>query len=411
MEHMQSLRSFDEERVSQADSFESISTRPVWAEVDLDAIRHNLNVVREMAGTARLLAVVKANAYGHGAVAIAQAALGAGATRLAVACVDEGEELRQAGIQAPVLILGYTPPEDAARVAALALEPTVSSIEAARAFSRAALSSATRIQIHVEVDSGFNRNGVSLDQVVPLAEHARQLGGIEVRSLFTHFATADEPEHSFASKQFDAFLRVSSQLSWIPERHCAASATIFSRRERVLDTVRVGLAMYGYSALVGAERNANLRPALALRSLVARVWEVPAGSCTGYGRTWQAKERSRLALLACGYADGYRRSLGNRAEVLIRGRRVLVAGRVSMDMCVVDVTQVPEVKPGDVATLLGRDGSQEVDAIELGELAGTISWDILAGITTRVPRLYLTSGKGAALPAKVGRGSHRATVR
>jgi alanine racemase len=366
--------------------------RPTWAEVDLDAVAHNVRLLAARAAPARIWAVVKANAYGHGAVACGRAALEAGATGLAVVCVDEGEELRQAGVDAPVLVVGHTPASDAERVVALRLRPTVGAPELVEALAAAARRAGWTVPIHLELESGLNRHGLAPEQLVVLAERARATTGIEVEGLFTHFAAAEEGDQRFTRRQFDVLREVSGRLPFVKERHCSASASVLLDKEMGLDAVRTGLSMYGYRPAPWCGTDADLRPVLSLRARVARVVEVERGATVGYGRTWAATRPSRIALAMCGYADGYRRGLGNRAHVLVRGRRAPVVGRVAMDMCMVDVTAVAGVAVGDVVTLLGRDGDERVDADELAALADTISWEILAGVTARVPRLYLRGG-------------------
>jgi alanine racemase len=366
--------------------------RPVWAEIDLDALAENVRLLASRAAPARVWAVVKANAYGHGAVACGRAALAAGASGLAVVCVDEAEELRQAGIDAPLLVVGHTPASDAERVVALRLRPTVAAWELVEALSAAARRAGWTVPIHLELESGLNRHGLLPDALVPLAQRARGTPGIDVEGLFTHFAAAEEGDQRFTRRQFDVLREVSARLPFVRERHCAASASVLLDREMALEAVRAGLAMYGYRPAPWCGTDAELRPVLSLRARVARVQEVERGATVGYGRTWAAARPSRIALVMCGYADGYRRGLGNRAHLLVRGRRAPVVGRVAMDMCMADVTAVPGVEAGDVATLLGRDGEEQVDADELATLADTISWEILAGVTARVPRLYLQGG-------------------
>ncbi len=371
--------------------------RPIWAEIDLDAFAHNVRILAARAAPARLYAVVKANAYGHGAVAVGRAALEAGAAGLAVVCVDEGEELRRAGITAaPVLVIGHTPPSDAARVVALDLRPAVGAPELVEALSAAASARGAVASIHLELETGLNRHGLAPDALVALAERARALPGIRVEGLFTHFAAAEEGDQRFTRRQFEILRETSRRVPWIPERHCSASASVLLDHEMALEAVRGGLSLYGYRPAPWCGTDADLRQVLALRSRVARVSEVERGGTVGYGRTWAAGRTSRIALVMCGYADGYRRSFGNRAHVLVRGRRAPVVGRVAMDMCMVDVTAVPGVAAGDVVTLIGRDGEEQVDAEELASLADTISWEILAGLTARVPRLYLRDGRAVA---------------
>lgn len=370
--------------------------RPVWAEVDLDAIEHNVRALAQRAAPARLYAVVKANAYGHGAVAVARAALEAGAAGLGVVCVDEGEELRLAGVEAPVLVLGYTQASEAERVVELALTPTVGSMQVALALSRFAAERGVTQPVHVELESGLNRHGLTLDELVSFAESLRALPNIEVEGLYTHFAAAEEGDSAFTRMQYEALLAASARLPWIPVRHCSASASILLTPEMSLEMVRAGLGVYGYEPAPGAAGELTLRRALALKSRVARVIELEAGATVGYGRTWTARRRSTIALLMCGYADGLRRALSNRASVLVRGRRAPIAGRIAMDMCMTDVTDVPGVAPDDEVVIIGSQGGETVDADELAGLADTISWEILAGISARVPRVYLRGGAPVA---------------
>ncbi|HSM93902.1 MAG TPA: alanine racemase [Anaeromyxobacteraceae bacterium] len=371
--------------------------RPCWAEIDLDALAHNVRALAARAAPTRLMAVVKANAYGHGAVACGRTALEAGAVALAVVCVDEGEELRRAGITAPVIVMGYTPPSNAGRVAALDLQPAVGDVAFVEALSRAARERGATVAIHLELETGLNRHGLLPDALVALAERARALPGIRVEGIFTHFAAAEEGDQRFTRRQFEILKATASRVPWIPTRHCSASASTLLDPEMALDLVRPGLSMYGYKPAPWVGSEDDLRPVLSLRARVARVLGIAAGETVGYGRTWAASRASRIALVMCGYGDGYRRGFGNRAHVLVHGRRAPVVGRVAMDMCMVDVTALPEVVQGDVVTLLGRDGDEKVDADELATLADTISWEVLTGITHRVPRLYLKDGQAVSV--------------
>jgi alanine racemase len=371
--------------------------RPCWAEIDLDALAQNVRTLAARAAPTRLMAVVKANAYGHGAVACGRVALEAGAAALAVVCVDEGEELRRAGITAPVVVLGYTPPSNAARVVALELQPAVGDAAFLEALSRAADERGATVPIHLELETGLNRHGLVPDALVALAERARALPGIRVEGIFTHFAAAEEGDQRFTKRQFEILKGTAARVPWIPTRHCSASASTLLDPEMALDLVRPGLSMYGYKPAPWVGTEEPLLPVMSLRSRVARVLEIAPGETVGYGRTWAASRRSRIALVMCGYGDGYRRGFGNRAHVIVRGRRAPVVGRVAMDMCMVDVTALPEVVQGDVVTLLGRDGDERVDADELATLADTISWEVLTAISARVPRLYLKRDEVAAV--------------
>lgn len=370
--------------------------RPCWAEIDLDALTHNVRILAARAAPTRLMAVVKANAYGHGAVACGRAALEAGAASLAVVCVDEGEELRRAGIDAPVVVLGHTPASDVERVVALGLQPAAGDAGFVEALSRAAAARGATVAVHLELETGLNRHGLLPDALVALAERARTLPGIRVEGIFTHFAAAEEGDQRFTRRQFEILKTTAARAPWIPTRHCSASASTLLDPEMALDLVRPGLSMYGYRPAPWCGTEDDLHPVLSLRARVTRVLEIAPGETVGYGRTWAASRRSRIALVMCGYGDGYRRGFGNRAHVIVHGRRAPVVGRVAMDMCMVDVTALPEVAQGDVVTLLGRDGVEKVDADELASLADTISWEIVTGITSRVPRLYLRGGEVVA---------------
>jgi alanine racemase len=292
-------------------------------------------------------------------------------------------------------VAGWTPPSDAERVVALGLEPTVGAAALAEALSHAARARGAEVAVHLELESGLQRHGLPPDDLVALAERARALPGLRVEGLFTHFAAAEEGDQRFTRRQFEVLREVSARLPWIPTRHCSASASTLLDKEMALEAVRVGLALYGYKPAPWVGGDADLRPVLALRSRLARLQDLPRGATVGYGRTWAAPRPSRIGLVMCGYADGYRRGFGNRAHVLLRGRRVPVVGRVAMDMCMVDASAVEGAAVGDVVTLLGRDGAEAVDADELASLEGTISWEILAGIRGRVPRLYLRGGQAA----------------
>jgi len=377
--------------------------RPVWAEVDLDAIAHNVRLLAARAAPATLWAVVKANAYGHGAVAVGRAALDAGAGALAVAAVDEAEELRLAAIDAPIAVVGYTPPTDAERAARLGLRVTVGSVELLDALGQAAHRRGSSIMVDLELESGLNRHGLTPDSLVVLAGRARATAGVKVQGIFTHFAAAEEGDQRFTRKQFDVLRSVASRLPWVPEKHCSASASLLVDPEMNLDVVRTGLSVYGYRPAPWCGTDTDLRPALSLRTRIARVEDVERGGTVGYGRTWAASRVSRIALLMAGYADGYRRNLSNRAHVLVGGRRAPVVGRIAMDMCMVDVTAVPEAEVGGVATLIGQDGEERVDADELAALGDTISWEILSGISARVPRLYIRGGEVASITTLTAR--------
>jgi alanine racemase len=339
---------------------------------------------------------VKANAYGHGAPAVGRAAIEAGAAGLGVVCVDEGEELRRAGIDAPVLVVGHAQISEAQRIVELALTPTVTSMQMALALSRFATDRDVEQPVHLELESGLNRNGLPVEELVRFAEAVRKLPGIAIEGLYTHFAAAEEGDRTFTNGQYEALTEASARLPWIPMRHCAASASVLTAPEMALEMVRAGLGIYGYHPAPEGGDGVDLRPVMSLKSRIARLVEVAPGATVGYGRTWTASRPSKIALIMCGYADGYRRALSNRASVVVRGCRAPIAGRIAMDMCMADVTDVPGVAPDDEVVIMGHQGSEAIDADELAALADTISWEILAGISARVPRVYLRNGAAVA---------------
>jgi alanine racemase len=363
--------------------------RPVWAEIDLDGLEHNVRELKRRAGDAGLLAVVKANAYGHGAVPVGRAVLAAGAERLGVICVDEGEELRRGGISAPILVMGHTPLPQAEAAVELGLTLTVNSRQLGLALSRFASARGVECAVHLKVETGMNRYGLSPEEAVAMAEWLRTLPGIRVEGLFTHFACGGECDKGFTTQQFALFMDVVKRLPWVPVRHVANTATLLDMPELSLELVRPGIGLYGCYPSAEVSRSVELRPILSLKSRVARLKALQPGESVSYGRTWTASRPSTVALVMCGYGDGLRRALSNRGSVLVRGRRAPIVGRVAMDMCVADVTEVPGVALEDEVVIIGRQGQEEIIVEELAAICDTASYEILTGITARVPRLYL----------------------
>ena len=377
----------------QSASSDPWQARPLWAEIDLDALAHNVRLLKSQANGAALMAVVKANAYGHGAVAVARAALAAGADRLGVVCVDEGEQLRRAGITAPILVMGHTPAGEAQRLADLSLTPSVVSDQTALALARVAGERGIEMPVHLKVDTGLNRYGLPRSEAADLGRWLHDLAGIQVEGVFTHFASADEGDKSYTIEQHKLFLSVAEQLNWVPVRHVSNTATLLDMPDMSLDMVRPGLGIYGCYPSTHVKRSLPLRPVLSLKGRVVRLSPIAPGEPVSYGRTWKASRPSLIGLVMCGYADGLPRALSNRGSVLVRGRRAPIVGRVCMDMCMVDVSDIPDVAVDDEVVIIGRQGEQEISADEVAELCGTISYEILCGISARVPRLYLRQGR------------------
>jgi alanine racemase len=371
--------------------------RPTRAEVDLSAIASNVKLACRLAGPAtKVMAVVKADAYGHGAVAVARTALEAGAARLGVAIPEEAIPLRAAGIACPILVLGPIAPEQADLVAAHGLDQCVSDLSQAEALSRAARGSGRVLDLHVKVDTGMGRVGIRPREVREVAEKILALPSVRLAGLMTHFAEAEAEEPDFAREQLARFAEAARDVSAVlqggmPIRHAANSAALLFLPQARLDLVRPGIMLYGCHPR-GRRHPAEpaLRPALRLRTAISQLKDVPRGAGVSYGRTFVASRDIRVATLPIGYADGVGRLLSNRGHVLLRGRRVPIIGRVCMDMTMVDVTDLPEVSVGDEAVLIGRQGAEEITADEVAELQGTISYEILCRIGPRVPRVYLS---------------------
>jgi alanine racemase len=364
-----------------------------WAEVDLDAIAHNAREIKRLIGEkTELMAVVKANGYGHGAVPVAEVALDNGASRLAVHRTLEGVELRQAGITAPVLIMGYSLPAEAETIVRWDLTPTVNTPEQAQALSAAALHHGKVLPIHVKVDTGLGRFGLLPDEVVDFVRAISEMPGLVLEGLYTHFAMADAADKAYTLHQFEIYLAVVKRLEEagfiIPIKHAASSAATLDLPEMHLDMVRCGIALYGLRPSDEVEPSISLRPALALKSRVTRVRTLPAGSCISYGCTYTTGEPTVVALVPVGYGDGYHRLISNRGQVLIRGQRAPILGRVCMDQFVVKVSHILNVQQDDEVVLIGRQGDDEIKAEEVAAWAETINYEVTTGILPRVTRIY-----------------------
>ena len=369
----------------------------LWVEVDPARLEENARraVSRIGAGTT-LLAVVKSNAYGHGAVAAARAFAAGGVEAFAVFLVDEAAELREAGIDAHLLLLGPLQARRAAEILELGLTPTIHCEADADALQEAAARRGNRAGYHLKVDTGMARLGVPQAELVPLLARLGEHDLLEMKGLYTHLVSGEVPHEEMGVRQTLRFREVIGQVraaGHAPEHiHVANSAAVLAGEMTEFNAVRMGLALYGYSPAPDQVAGEGLLPALSLRGRIAQLRQIPAGATVGYAGTWTAARDSRIATVPVGYEEGYRRELGNRAEAILRGRRVPVVGRVSMDLTTLDVTDVPEACPGDVVTLLGEDAGETVDAWELARHAGTIAWDILCGIDGKLPRLLRAAG-------------------
>ena len=366
--------------------------RPTAARINLQSLSHNFNEVLHRVDGRKILAVVKAQAYGHGALMVSRHVLELGADMLGVALIEEARELRSAGIKAPILVMGAVFPEQADAITGLGLTPVVYDMKVARAVADSARKQKTTISVHVKIDTGMGRIGISPAAAEGFIADLVNLPGITVQGMMTHFADADLRDKRFASEQMSLFESLLKNLDSrgiaIPLRHAANSAAVLDYRRALFTMVRPGLMLYGYNPLEGEGAGADLRPVLSLVTRIAFLKKVPEGIPISYGRTFITKRESMIATIPIGYADGYSRGLSNIGEAIVRNVRVPVAGRVCMDMTMLDVTDVPGVSEGDEVVLIGSQGKERITADDIAAKTGTIPYEVLCGISSRVPRVY-----------------------
>lgn len=377
-----------------------------WMEVDLDAIRHNMEEIKGTlhSGT-KIIAVVKADAYGHGAEYTARQIVEAGAQWLAVSNLEEALHLRKAEISAPILVLGYTPPQYAGELALNHISQSVFNGQYAEELSAQAVQAGVQVNIHLKVDTGMSRIGFLYhDNVTDVsaadrAAAACRLPGLYPEGIFTHFASADEGQGGevYTRIQYDLFLdmiaRLAQQGIHFELRHCCNSAGILEYPEMQLDAVRPGIILYGLNPSGDVRAKLNLKPAMELKSVISMVKEVDEGTPVSYGRTFATPKKMRVATVPVGYADGYMRCLSGRASMLVDGKPAPVIGRVCMDQLMLDVTDIPAAKEGMPVTVYGGAEGTAVSVTHLAKLAGTINYELLCGISKRVPRIYLKEGR------------------
>jgi alanine racemase len=365
--------------------------RPAWVEVDASAITHNVRTLKALTPqTARFMAVVKADGYGHGAVAVARAALAGGADRLGVATVEEAVELREAGIRAPVLVLAEPPADSADILVREGITVTVTSREMAAALSHAASAAGGQAVCHLKVDTGMHRIGVRAEEAGDFAQWLKALPGVLVEGVFTHFATADVPGDWEFDRQVTRFRNAVEEIRGAGLRpaivHAANSAATMLHPQTHLDMVRCGIAIYGLEAAPSTRGVVQLRPAMSVRARVSFVKRIGLGDGVSYGLTWHASGPTTIATLPIGYADGVHRMLSNSMEVLIAGRRCQQVGRICMDQLMVEVPGNLDVRPGDQAVLVGTQGGESILMRELAERAGTIDYELACGFALRMER-------------------------
>lgn len=378
------------------DNSKSIPGRPTWAEIDLGALAHNFRVIRKQVGDGvKILAAVKANAYGHGAVECARRLEAEGVDWFGVALPEEGIELREAGITKPILCLGGFWAGQESALLRHRLTPVIYRLDLLESLDRAAKDAGLVADVHVKIDTGMGRLGVRADEVPQFLDRLQQSQNIRVDGLMTHLAAADDvSKQEFTDKQLDKFEHAKESFherSFRPTHvHAANSAAAFANPRARGNLVRPGGSLYGFTRDVfpTSVETPPLKPLMSLQTRIALLKRVPQGEHLGYGCTFETPRDSLIATIPIGYDDGYSRALSNRGRVIVRGRFAPVAGRVSMDLTLVDVTDVDGVALDDQVTMLGRAGDLSITAEDLGELAGTISYEISCGISNRVPRIY-----------------------
>lgn len=387
-----------------------------WVEIDLDALAHNIGEVRaRIAAGERILLVVKADAYGHGAVEVSRAAVTAGVDMLGVATLQEGIELRQAGIASPVLILSPPMESETRDVIEYDLACSVPSLGIARALSRVCVDRGKTGSVHVEVDTGMGRSGVGLEEALPFVTAVGKLPSLSLDGVYTHFPASDD-DVAFTRGQVSEFTRLLERLDRkgiaVPLRHAANSAALLGVAESLaapLNMVRPGIMVYGLTPSGGSSEEAQLVPVMTFKSRIAQIRELPEGHPISYGMTFRTPRAMRIAVVPVGYGHGYSWRLSNTGEVLVRGERAPIVGRVTMDVTLVDIDALPDARVGDEVVLFGQQGVGEITVDEVAARVGTINYEIICGIGKRVTRVYIKSGKTVGMRTlterrAVGRG-------
>ena len=369
--------------------------RPAWAEIDLDAIAYNTRNIKQLIGNKDLIAVVKANCYGHGAIDIIPTLLENGASRLAVAMISEALEIRENKITAPIMILGFTPLYLGEELINNDIEQTVYDLDYARELSKIALSLNKKAKIHIAMDTGMGRIGFlpnekSIDDITEIYS----LEGIDVVGIFTHFSTSDEKDKEYSHQQFTKMMSMMDELQKrgvnIPLKHVANSGAIIDLPNTYLDAVRAGIILYGYYPSDEVNKsNLALKPALTLKATITNVKTLEKDMYISYGRTFKTTNKTIVATIPVGYADGYIRKLGENGKVIIKDQFAPIIGRICMDQFMIDVTNIPDVKIGDEVILLGEKNNLKYNADDIAEKLGTINYEVTCMLKSRLPRVYI----------------------
>jgi len=369
-------------------------------EIDLDAVTHNIKTIRRIVAgkNSEIMAVVKANAYGHDAIEISRVALESGATWLGVGALEEGIILRKAGIEAPILVLGLTPEDQIDPLLFYDLVPTICDLQTVKALSQAAVKYKKNARIHIKIDTGMRRLGIKSEGALDFIKRVKKMNNIEIEGLYTHFAAADEEDKNYTKLQFAQYKRVVNELEkediHVPLKHMANSAAILDLPYTYLDIVRPGITIYGLFPLPLAKRTIKLKPVAKFKTKIIFIKKVDGGESIGYGRAYTTTKETTVATLPVGYADGYPRLLSYTGEVLVKGRRAPTIGRICMDLCMIDVTNIPGVQVGEEVVLWGRQEGKNISVEEIAEKTGTINYEIICMVDKpRVSKVFIKKGK------------------
>lgn len=370
-----------------------LSYQRAWVEIDHNALRHNVKAIKGiLQPKTQLMAVIKADAYGHGAVNVAPTLLEAGCTSVAVATVTEGIELRKSGVNTPMIILGATPtPAEVKAIALWGLEPTLSSPEQALLFNQVLQKLGVKLGVHLKLDTGMSRLGVPWYEATSFTRLVKTLPNLNILSIYSHLATADDPNPEVMRLQQQRYQEATAQLKshglTPPRLHLANSAATLSDSSLHYDLVRVGLALYGLYPAPHLRQVVSLRPVLEVKARITQVKIIPKGTGVSYGHQFISDRPLPIAVVGIGYADGVPRNLSQKLKVLLRGQLIPQIGAITMDQLMLDVSDIPDLQPGEVVTLLGRDGNLMLSADDWANTLGTISWEILCGFKHRLPRI------------------------
>ena len=373
--------------------------RPVWAEIDLDILANNMRNIKKLAGNKEVMAVVKADAYGHGALDVAPCLLENGASRLAVAMLTEAIELRNNNITAPIMILGYTPLYLGEELINYDIEQTIYDLDYAKELSALARSLNKKVKVHIAIDTGMGRIGfLPSDESFKSICEICALDGLDVIGIFTHFSSSDEEDKEYTQYQFnqiyDFINNLEKQGINIPLKHASNSAAIIDLPNTYLDAVRAGIILYGYYPSNEVKKeNLSIKPALTLKAKIAHVKELESGMYISYNRTFKTSRKSKIATIPIGYADGYIRTLKHQAKVIVNGQLAPIVGNICMDQFMIDVTDIDDVKTGDEVILLGESNGIKFNADDLAKCMDSINYEVLCLLKKRVPRAYIKSGQ------------------